>query len=56
MTPDLLSQVLADRLPNSNGSTIDGAEARVLFQLLRLGDPSMSTAWHSIWHGSGKTP
>jgi len=56
MTPDLLSQVLADRLPNNNDSTIDGAEARVLFQLLRLADPSTSLAWHSIWHGLEKTP
>ena len=35
---------------------INGAEARVLFQLLRLADLSMSMASHLTLRVSGKTP
>ena len=56
MILDSLSH-LVDALPqNNNAFTIDGEEARVIFQLLRLADPCMSLAWHSIWHGSESTP
>ena len=37
-------------------STNDGSPARLIFQLLRQEDLSISTAWHSIWHGSERTP
>jgi len=34
----------------------DGELDSLVFQLLRQGDPSMSLAWHSIWHGLERTP
>jgi len=56
MTPASSSRPLVVRLPSKHAFTINGREASQLFQLLRLGDPSMSLAWHSIWHGLEKTP
>ena len=56
MTPVSLSPPLAARVLNNNVFTIDGDGAKVLFQLLRQADPSMSSVWHSIWHGLEKTP
>ncbi len=56
MTHSSWSRVLVVRLQNSNDSMIDTEEVRLLFQLLRLGDPYISSAWHSIWHGLEKTP
>jgi len=47
-------QVIA-RLLNKNVFTTDTAGASLLFQLLRLGDPCISMAWHSTWHELEKT-
>lgn len=33
----------------------NGDLERLIFQLLRQEDLSMSMAWHSIWHGSERT-
>ena len=50
------SRLLDALLQSNNDSTINGEEVSLLFQLLRQADPSMSLAWHSIWHGLGLTP
>ncbi len=47
---------LVDRLLNKHVCMLNGDPEKVLFQLLRQEDLSMSTAWHLIWHGSGSTP
>jgi len=56
MTPVSLSPQAAARVLNNNVFTIDGEGAKVLFQLLRQADPSMSSAWRSIWRESELTP
>ncbi len=46
-----------DAHPKSKQNYIDdGEQVRVIFQLLRQVDPSISMVWHSIWHGSEWTP
>jgi len=50
------SRLLDALLQNSNDSMIAGEEVSLLFRLLRRADPSMSMAWHSIWHGLESTP
>ena len=56
MTRSLSSLLLDGQQQNNSDFTIDTEEANLLFRLLRLGDLSMSLAWHSIWHGLEKTP
>ncbi len=56
MTLDSSLRLLDALQQNNSGSTPDGEEVSLLFQLLRQGDLSMSMAWLLIWHESEKTP
>jgi len=56
MTHYSLSHLLGDHLLNRHDFMTGTEEARVIFRLLHRADLSTSMAWHSIWHGSERTP
>jgi len=55
MTVAWLSRPRDVPLPSKLASINDGNLESQIFRLLHRGDLSMSTAWHSIWHGLERT-